>query len=199
MRKHKKKKVKNKSDLKAVYLLTRYLVLLGLMFTLPLIYKIFTPLTVYSTSFLLKILYNVAIYKNFITINALTIIEIVPACVAGSAYLLLLILNLSVELKLLPRLKSMILLFLSLFVLNILRIAFLTILLVNNFKFFDLTHKFFWYVLSTVFVVGLWFAIVKIYSIKPIPVYSDIKYLTDNIKKGFKKPKKKRRTKKSKP
>ena len=172
-----------KKDKKTIFLLLRYLILLGLMFTLPIIYKILTPLTVYSTAGLLKIFHQVFISKDIITIFPKTIIQIIPACVAGSAYLLLLILNLSTPMKIKKRIKSILFSIILLFILNILRIFFLTILLVNDFQFFDFTHKLFWYMLSTVFVVGIWLLTTKIFSIKEIPAHSDIKYLIKNIKK----------------
>ena len=39
---------------------------------------------------------------------------------------------------------------------------------------FDITHKIFWYSLSILFVVGIWFLEVKLFKIKSIPFYSDI-------------------------
>ncbi len=173
----------NKNHKKPLYLLLRYLILLALVISLPIIYKILTPLTVYFVAGLLKIFYQVFISGDIITIFPKTIIQIIPACVAGSAYLLLLILNLTVAMKWKTRIYSILFSVSLLFILNILRIFILTILLINNFQFFDFTHKLFWYVLSTVFVVGIWLLTVKIFSIKEIPAYSDIKYLIKNIKK----------------
>ncbi len=164
-------------------ILLRYIILLALMFTLPLIYKIFLPLTLYPVAGLFKFFYQVSIRADIIIISLQTPIRIVSACIAGSAYLLLLILNLSVPMKTKQRIYSIALSFIILLVLNILRIFILGILYHNNFKFFDFTHKLFWYVLSTVFVIGIWFLIVKIFSIKEIPVYTDIKYLAKNMKK----------------
>lgn len=168
---------------KAYNILLRYIILLVLMFTLPLIYKILLPLTIYPVAGLLKIFYQVSVQKDIIMIGLQTPIQIISACIAGSAYLLLLILNLSVPMKTKKRIYSIALSILVLLGLNILRIFILSILYHNNFKFFDFTHKLFWYALSTIFVIGIWFLIVKIFSIKEIPVYTDIKYLSKNIKK----------------
>ena len=153
------------------------------MFTLPLIYKIMLPLTIYPVAGLLKIFYQVSIQKDIIMIGLQTPIQIISACIAGSAYLLLLILNLSVPMKTKKRIYSIALSFIILLGLNILRIFILSMLYHNNFRFFDFTHKLFWYALSTIFVIVIWFLIVKIFSIKEIPVYTDIKYLSKNIKK----------------
>ncbi len=180
----KKRKIKNKrKDKTAIFLLLRYMLLLALMFTLPLIYKILTPLTVYGTGFLLKLFYQISISKDIIIILPKTVIQIIPPCVAGSAYLLLLILNLTLPMKPKTRFYSILFSAIVLFILNVLRIFILTLLLVNNSQFFDFTHKLFWYVLSTVFVVGIWFLSAFLFKIKQIPVYSDIKYLVKNIKK----------------
>ena len=61
-----KKKFKLNTFLKdkAIKISIRYLILLALMFSLPLIYKIFTPLTIYPTSYLLKIFYQIEISQN---------------------------------------------------------------------------------------------------------------------------------------
>ena len=174
----------NKPRNKSFLILLRYIILLGLMFTLPLIYKIFTPLTIYPSIILLKLFYNIAVNNSMdlIVINNQTFIKIISACIAGSAYLLLLILNLSIPMKLKKRIYLIFLSFFILLILNILRIFMLSVLYHNNFVFFDFTHKLFWYVLSTIFVVLIWLFIVKKYSIKEIPVYTDIKYLMRNIR-----------------
>lgn len=153
------------------------------MFTLPLIYNIFTPLTVYATGGVLKLFYQVSINGDLIKIFPKTTIQIIPACVAGSAYLLSLILNLSVPMKIKKRARSILFAFALLFALNVLRIFILSISLVKNFQFFNFTHKLFWYILSTLFVVGIWFLTTKIFSIKEIPAYSDIEYLVKEIKR----------------
>ena len=176
----------NFKEKKPFYLLLRYLILLALMFSLPLIYKILTPLTVYSSAGLLGLFYQVSVSGNNIIIPLITI-QIIPACVAGSAYLLTLILNISISMKLKKRIYSILFATILLFLLNTLRIFILSVLLINNSQFFDFTHKLFWYILSTVFVIGIWFLTTKIFSIKKIPVYDDIKYLIKNIKGKSKK------------
>jgi len=183
------RKERGKEEYKStpLFLSLRYLILLGLMFTLPIIYWILTPLTVYGTGFLLKIFYNVYIFNDMITIFPVTIIQIIPPCVAGSAYLLLLILNLTVPMRPKIRIYSILSSAIILFILNVLRIFILGVLLVNHSQFFDVTHKLFWYVLSTLFVVGIWFLTVFLFKIKEIPVYTDVKYLIEEIKKGKRK------------
>lgn len=167
-----------------LHILVRYLILFSLMFSLPSIYKILTPITITFSATLLDIFYNISISGDIIIIDFLNItkfIQIIPACIAGSAYLLLLILNLTVSMTLKKRIYSIVFSFLLLFTLNILRIFILSILYINNSILFEATHKLFWYILSTLFVVLIWFLMVKIYLIKEIPLYSDFKFLIKKI------------------
>ena len=61
---------------------------------LYIIYKILTPLTIYILNAILSIFTNTTLYENAICLNGVTI-EIVPACIAGSAFYLLLLLIMS--------------------------------------------------------------------------------------------------------
>ncbi|MFA5173724.1 MAG: pacearchaeosortase [Candidatus Pacearchaeota archaeon] len=173
----KKKKFQQVNYKNIIYIFLRYIILLGLMFSLPIIYRILIPITVYLTSFLLSLIYNIRIMGSMIMVNSFISIEIISSCVAGSAYLLLLILNLTTPMKLNQRIKSIIFSLTLFFILNILRIFIFSILIVNNFKYFDLTHELSWLLISTLFVVGIWFLTAKLFKIKNIPIYSDIKYL----------------------
>lgn len=150
------------------------LILFGI--SLSLFYKIFLPLTLWPVYFLLRIFYDVFITGNILSVVGIKI-ELINACIAGSAYYLLLVLNLTTNMKARQRFYSIIFSFSSFLILNILRIFFLSILYIKNFVFFDITHKLFWYALSVLFVVGIWFLTVKLFKIKNIPVYSDIKML----------------------
>ncbi|MBR9705666.1 pacearchaeosortase [Candidatus Pacearchaeota archaeon] len=164
------------------FLLIRYLSLVCLMFILPIIYLILKPLTVYVSSFLLSLFYTVYTVKDYIIINNVPI-QIVSSCVAGSAYLLLLILNLSLPLSTKKRFFSLLLSIFVLFVINVLRIVLFSMLYTNNFKYFILTHNFTWYFLSTLFVVLIWILTTKLFKIKSIPIYSDLKSLLRLAKK----------------
>ena len=159
-----------------VYLFLRYLILLVFGVFLSLFYAILFPLTILPVYFLLSILYPVSIIGNVIYIYAIKI-ELINACIAGSAYYLLLILNLTTDMKAKQRVYSIAFSIVSLLILNILRIFFLSILYVESFSFFDITHKIFWYALSVILVVGVWFLAVKLFKIKNTPVYSDIRKL----------------------
>ena len=144
---------------------------------LYLFYFIFTPLTLFPLYFILKLFFDVSLVNNNILFQGFTI-QLIDACIAGSAYYLLLMLNLStpnIDVK--KRFLIILASFSSFLVLNILRIFLLSLLLFSGSNFFDITHKVFWYSISTIFVVLIWFINVKLFKIKEIPFYSDLKYL----------------------
>jgi len=166
-------------------ILVRYpLLILSSLFNLWIFYFIFTPLTIYPVYFIIKAFFDTALMGNIILINKIIPIEMIEACIAGSAYYLLFILNLSMpNIKFRKRIKMILFSFLSLLVLNIMRIVALILVFMFSISSFDITHKIFWYALSTIFVVGIWFLEVRIFRIKEIPVVSDIKSLFSSVKK----------------
>jgi len=163
------------------------LILIGI-FSLEIFYFLFTFLTIYPTYFLLKLFFNASLIDNVIWINSLPI-EIIGACIAGSAYYLLLILTLSTrEITIKKRILMLLFSFGLFLIINISRLFFLSVLYVNGVSSFDITHKLFWYVGSVLFVVGTWFLGVKIFNIKEIPFYSDVVFLLKS-RKNLKKTK----------
>ncbi|MCL5730405.1 MAG: pacearchaeosortase [Candidatus Pacearchaeota archaeon] len=178
--------MKKRLRLKIFNISLRYLLLILIAVpNLWLFYFVFTPLTVYPVYLILRLLLDATLLgNNVLLLNNIIPIELIRACIAGSAYYLLLILNLSIpDIKIKKRVEMILLSFLALLVLNIIRIIVLTLIFMAGYSFFNLAHEIFWYVLSTIFVVGIWFAEIKIYKIKEIPLYSDIKYLIRIIKK----------------
>lgn len=171
-----------KEDKKILLIFLRYLILLCSMFSLFIIYQIFTPLTLYPVKFLLSIFHDVFLYKDLLIVNLEIFIKIIPSCIAGSAYLLLLILNLTTSMNLKKRIFSILVSFSFLLILNILRIFILSMLYISNANAFNFTHKLFWYFLSSIFVVGIWFLTNKLFALKKIPICSDIRFLLKNIK-----------------
>lgn len=167
-------------------LLARYgiLIITGILST-QIFYSLFSAITIYPVFFLLKFVFsNISLIGNTLLINGKSI-DLIGPCIAASAYYLLLILNLSTR-KIKNRLGLFFFSFSSLLIVNILRIFFLAIIFVRGFSFFDLTHKLFWYAGSTIFVVGIWFLGVKLFRIKEIPFYSDIKSVLELKKKPHK-------------
>ena len=162
-------------------LFARYisLIILGLG-NLYIIYKILTPLTLHTLNIILSISSKPLLIENIIYFKTIGI-EIVPACVAGSAFYLLLILILSTaNIKPKTRTKAIITALTIFFILNILRI--LILIPIINSTYFETAHWIFWHAISTIFVIIIWLSVVKIYKIKSIPIYSDIKILIDSTK-----------------
>ena len=169
---------RDKYSLLSIFL--RYIILIIVAFpSLWIFYLIFTPLTVYPVYFLLSLFFPVSlISKTIILISGNVPIEIIEACVAGSAYYFLLILNLTTQgIKSKTRIYMILFSFAVFLLINIIRIFLLSLLAISGSSFFDITHIVFWYALSTVFVIGIWFFQVKVFKIKEIPIYSDIKFL----------------------
>jgi exosortase/archaeosortase family protein len=161
---------------------------------LDLFYFLFLPLTKYPVFFGLKLFYEPVLLQNVIFVGRYTI-EIVGACIAGSAYYFLLILNLStarIDLK--TRLKLVLTTFGAFFLINLVRIYVLSIMYLEGSPMFDATHKLFWYFGSTVFVVLIWFFGTYYFKVNAIPFYTDLKYMYSHTKRKPKeKPKRKRK------
>jgi hypothetical protein len=181
----------NKED-RTVSIVTRYMILIVSVFIgVKIFYAIFTSLTIHPVFFILRQFFGASLVGNFIFINQLPI-EIIGPCVAGSAYLFLLILNLSTPgIKFLKRIGITVFSFALLLLINILRIVILSFMFVSGNSYFNMAHLLFWYIGSVFFVVGIWFLSVKIFKVKEIPFYSDIKFLFEgsNLKKIKKKRK----------
>lgn len=153
------------------------LIILVALPNLYLFYLIFTPLTLYPLYFIFNLFIETSLENNILFINGFSI-EIIKACVAGSAYYLLFVLNMSIpNIKLKKRAQMILYSFLLLLFFNILRIVILSFILFSGSSYFEVTHRFFWYFMSTVLVILIWFTEVKIFKIKDIPIYSDLSFL----------------------
>ena len=164
---------------KVINLFSRYLFLVLIALPgLSLFYDVFLPLTKYPVFYFLKIFFsNAVLVEDSIHIGT-KVLDIIGACVAGSAYYFLLILNLGTpKIKPLKRLKMILLSFLGFLVFNIIRIIILSFMYINDSPLFDTLHKTFWYLGSTVLIVFIWFLEVKIFEVKGIPFYTDVKKL----------------------
>jgi len=187
-RKNKQKKAAQSELNQPAFILARYVFLLAIGLFLAysgFFYKLFLLLTIYPVSFLLSIFYDSFVYQNMVLVESMSI-EIISACVAVSAYFLLLILNFTVSMSLKQRIKTLIFSFAALLILNILRIFVLSVLLLENFVYFDIVHKIFWYSLSILFVAGIWLLAVFLFGVKNIPVYSDFKFIFSLLKSSKK-------------
>ncbi|MCH8329604.1 MAG: pacearchaeosortase [Nanoarchaeota archaeon] len=78
----------------------RYSILILVAFPgLWIFYFIFAPLTIYPIYFILGLFFEVTLYQNIILVSKQFSIEFIDACIAGTAYYLLFILNISTILK----------------------------------------------------------------------------------------------------
>ncbi len=149
-------------------------------------YLIFTPLTIYPVYFVLSLIFQASLSGDLIVINGASI-KVIDACIAGSAYYLLLIFNLSVpNVKFVKRLKMIAFAFSSFLLVNVLRIITLSIIVLTKPNIFDISHKLTWYIGSIVIVVLIWFIEVRKFEIMDIPFYTDIKAISKHTKKFHK-------------
>ncbi len=163
-------------------LIIRYIILL--LISIPnvkLFYFLFSFLTTYSVFFILSFFSNPILEGTTIIINSFKI-ELIDACIAGSAYFLLFALNILTPIKLKKRIFSLLFLFSSFFVINVVRIILFSFFLLKVFSLYKTLHLIFWYLLSSFIVACLWFLNIKIFGIKEIPFYSDAKFLIRVIK-----------------
>src|SRR3989344_7363635 len=192
-------------------LVLRYLLLLILgLGNLFIFYLIFTPLTIYSVFGLISRFYDVVILIGNptqacdIAINFLPFLKsiacmnttiffkgyfasIIPACIAGSAYYLLLILNLTTPMEKRKRFYNLIFIIFSFLILNIIRIITFAIIFANKgFEIFNLAHAATWYFGSTVLVILIWFLGVMLFKIKAVPIYADVKTIISQIRSSKK-------------
>lgn len=168
-----------------LYLCLRYLFLFVLVLFSNFVYYIFTPLTVYAVLGILKLFYSASLVNlgaPTILLNNSSII-LADACIAGAAYVLLIILNLTTPMPVKTRIKALSFSLIAFLIINILRITLFSALFINSFLIFNLVHILFWYVLSTIIVVLIWFLEVKLFLLKEIPIYSDIRLIYREIKK----------------
>ena len=174
-------------------ILFRYLLLILIAIPgLDLFYFFFLPLTKYPVLYFLNLFYNAVMAGDVIFVGQKAI-EVVGACVAGSAYYFLLILNLSTpKIKIGNRLKMIAFAFLTFLIINLIRIFILSLMYLNDSPIFDVSHKVFWYMGSTIVVVLIWFVEVKTFGVEKIPFYSDLKELYK--KSSLKKRKKSKRS-----
>jgi len=158
-------------------------------------YFILTPVTTYSVYGILSLYHEVELGKSGILFLESFNVGLIDSCIAGGAFYLLFILIMSTgNLNLKKRLTILFYSFLIFLFLNVLRILVLIELYGTNI--FIFAHWFLWNVMSTLFVVGIWFFMVKIYKIKSYPFLTDfynflnfVRYNNNLEKKSLKKVK----------
>jgi len=178
-----------KDSIRALYnVLLRYGLIIFSVFLIPLFYILLKPLTVNSLYFITHFFYNVAVNESVLTffISGTSFnIEIIDACVAGSAFFLLLILNLSTKgIGLVKRIYLFFFDALLLFLVNLVRLMVIIPLYLQESAFFPIAHQIFWYGLSILFVIIIWLFGAWVFRIREIPVYSDVFWIIRKNKKA---------------
>lgn len=158
------------------------LIVLIAIFNLELFYFLFSKLTFYLT-YLSLFFYDIFIKENMFIVNN-TVLEFIPACVAGSAYFLLtLLILLTKNINLKKSIKLFLIGSLLILIANIIRLDILVFILINyGNNLFNTLHLFFWKVVSSVYVAFVWIFLVYKFKVKEIPIYSDIIELRKSLK-----------------
>lgn len=144
-------------------------------------YFIITPLTMISIYFILLLFgYNMVFdFSNNILVVEGNILNFVEACSAGVAYFLLgLLILLTKNIKWGLRLKMFLVGSLMIFFANLVRVLLLIFILVEYGEYyFDAVHLFFWRIVASIIVIGIWIYMVERYKIMGVPIISDLKEL----------------------
>lgn len=167
-----------------VDVLARYSLILA--FAVPdffVFYLVFEPLTVYPVYWILGIFTDASMSGSVIVADGVHV-KLVRACIAGSAYYFLFLLNFSTPgMKVGRRIGILFLSFLMLLAFNVARILLLAWLHFGGFSVFDSVHWFLWHFMSTALVIGIWFFQVRRFGMGEIPVYSDVGFLIGKMRK----------------
>lgn len=159
------------------------LLLFVILFSIDMFYRLLEFLTVNLSYIFLLPLNPEVINPTSFSINQQTI-EIIPACIAFSAYVLLTALILTTKgISFNTAVRMFLYGSLSILVINIFRIDLLiyALILIGS-RLYESLHLIFWKILSGIVVVIIWIILIRIYNIKEIPIYSDVKYLIRKIK-----------------
>ncbi len=138
-------------------------------------YFLLTPITINAIYFILGLFGNVVLESGVFYFNGFDF-NLIEACVAASAYYLLFVLIMIVkDLNWKKRVFMILSGFGMLFILNIVRI----LVLVGMYwsVYFDAVHWWLWHVFSILFVVGIWFLLIKLFNVKSTPFWDDFKFI----------------------
>lgn len=145
-------------------------------------YAVFKPLTLGWSYFFFSMFVPSALIGSRIA-TQLDTFSFVPACTAASAYLLLaLLILLTKDIDWKKRIYMFLLGSTAIFGFNLLRIELLLFLFMKYNSSFPLVHMLFWKFISTVFVFALWLILIRHFSVKSIPAYSDLAYIWKRIR-----------------
>ncbi|HII16211.1 MAG TPA: pacearchaeosortase [Nanoarchaeota archaeon] len=164
----------------ALRLLTAFAV--GISYNL--FYMVLSPVTLYLSYFFFSLFHPMSALAGSAIQTQTASFELIPACVATAAYVLLaFLILLTKDISPADRLQMFVYGSLGLLAFNILRIELLLLTYFRLNASFDALHLFVWKFMSTAFVVVLWLALARIYRVKSIPVYSDFVHIAGMIRK----------------
>lgn len=164
-------------------LLLRVMAAFAMLFGYNIIYAVSALFTLHFSYFFFSIFVPSALIGNKIA-TLTNSFEFIPACVATSAYILLaLLVFLTKDISWNERLQMIVYGWLAILAFNLLRIELLLLTFFRLEAAYDTLHLFVWKFMSTAFVVLLWLGLARVYKVKSIPVYSDIKALAGMIRK----------------
>lgn len=161
-------------------IIIRYSLILLISLFYPIFNTILAIPTIGASYFIISLFHPASILGNILSFNGIQI-ELIDACIAGLAYLLLIVLNLAVEMPLKTRIKALSSSILVFWVFNVFRITKLALMFSSGSEMFSYLHAFFWYFGSIILVFLIWLITIKIFKIKENPIISDIKFLIKTI------------------
>ena len=148
-----------------------------------LFYTLFTPITIDPVFYFLNIIYEgVTVFGTDTVFLGGYYATIIPACVAGSAYYLLLILNMTTPMSVKKRISCLIFVFALFLAMNIARIVLFGTLLSKGYQYFDVAHLAMWYFGSTILVAFIWFSAIFLFKIKEAPVFTDVQRIVRDVR-----------------
>lgn len=161
----------------------RVMAAFAVLFSYNLIYAVIAMFTLHFSYFFFSIFVPSALIGNKI-VTLMDSFEFIPACVAASAYILLaLLVLLTKDISLNERMQMIVYGWLAILAFNVLRIELLLLTFFSLETAYDTLHLFVWKFMSTAFVILLWLGLARLYKVKAIPVYSDVKALVGMIRK----------------
>lgn len=163
-------------------LMVRYGLMIALALLIPFYQLVLLPLTIYPVHLMLSLFYDVTLIGSSLLTEHVRI-DIITACIGVAAVFLLILLNLATpSIKWNKRFKIFLITLAIFLVFNWLRIFLLAVLFIEGAILFNQLHIFSWYVISTLAVALIWLLTAKFFSIKAIPLLSDLEFLKKHIK-----------------
>lgn len=157
----------------------RYAVLVSLLLlALEPLTVILRPLTLYAVQGIFTLFgYSSTLLANNTLFIEGTYISLITACIAPSAFFILLFLALTLPGKSRDYLRWIGLSWGLLFLVNVTRIVILSLVALQGYSVFESAHALFWYAGNAFFILAIWASLVISFKIRSIPVYTEVNHL----------------------